>query len=228
MNASLMIISFGFACILCFMTSSLLNAQEVKCKVLVPEISTSYEGGCKRGLAEGKGRATGVDQYEGEFKKGYPHGKGKYIWKNGNSYEGEWKKGMRDGYGRMIIKMEEKDSTIVGHWSEDNYLGEEKFPYKLNQKSINIMNIRFVRLDKDKNQIEVIFNENGKPISIYNFGVTELSGHYSTITKTDFAKTLNSVTFPFRAEINADGYSFDFTLNQSGRWRITVEVTTRR
>jgi hypothetical protein len=206
-----------------------INAQEPNtCKVLLTEISGSYEGECKKGLADGFGKATGVDQYEGEFKKGYPNGKGKYLWKNGDSYEGEWEKGMRDGYGRMIIKMELKDSTMTGYWSENTFIGQEKFPYKVNQKSINIVNIRFARLNNDKNQIEIVFNENSKPIPVYNFGVTELIGHYSTITKTDFSKTLNSITFPFRGEINAGSYYFDFTINQNGMWRITIDVATKK
>lgn len=216
-------------CILLFRTSSVINAQgTANCKVYIPEISGSYEGECKKGLADGIGKATGVDWYEGEFKKGYPNGKGKYTWNNGDSYEGEWKKGARDGYGRMIIKMEPKDSIIAGFWSKNTFIGQEKFPYKVNQKSINIVNIRFSRLGQDKNQIEVVFNENGKPVPVYGFNVTELIGHYANVTKTDFSKTLNSITFPFRGEVNADSYYFDFTISQSGMWRITIDVATKK
>ena len=39
-------------------------AQET-CKVLKPEISGSYLGDCKKGLANGKGIARGTDGYEG-------------------------------------------------------------------------------------------------------------------------------------------------------------------
>lgn len=212
-----------------FFLNFMADAQEpANCKVLLPEISGSYEGECKKGLADGLGKATGVDQYEGEFKKGYPNGKGKYTWKNGDSYDGEWGKGMRNGYGQMTIKAEPKDSITVGYWSDNTFIGAEKFTYKVNQKSINIVNIRFAHLNNEKNQIDVIFNENGKPIPIYGFGVTELVGHYSNITKSDFSKTINSVVFPFRAEVNAGGYYFDFTLNQSGMWRITVDVATKK
>lgn len=223
------LIKLCLICILCFITGFMVDAQDTEnCKVLLPEISASYEGECKKGLADGLGKATGIDQYEGEFKKGYPNGKGKYIWKNGDSYDGEWEKGMREGYGHMIIKTDLKDSILIGYWSDNTFIGEEKFPYKVNQKSINIMNIRFAHLKNEKNQINVIFNENGKPIPIYGFGVTELVGHYSNITKSDFSKTINSVTFPFRAEVNAGGYYFDFTLNQIGTWRITVDVATKK
>ena len=44
------------------------------CKVLMKEISGSYSGECKKGLADGKGEAKGVDRYIGAFKKGLPDG----------------------------------------------------------------------------------------------------------------------------------------------------------
>jgi hypothetical protein len=53
------------------------------CKVLLPALSGNYEGGCKKGLADGKGKASGTDVYEGEFSKELPHGKGTYTWSNG-------------------------------------------------------------------------------------------------------------------------------------------------
>ncbi|MGV8092965.1 MAG: hypothetical protein AB2L24_14000 [Mangrovibacterium sp.] len=55
----------------------MINAQETNtCKVLLTEISGSYEGECKKGLADGFGKATGVDQYEGELKKRLPEREG--------------------------------------------------------------------------------------------------------------------------------------------------------
>ncbi|MEN6453498.1 MAG: hypothetical protein ABFD10_04500 [Prolixibacteraceae bacterium] len=222
-------IKLSMTCLLFVITTSVMNGQgSGTCHVLIPEISGSYEGECKKGLADGMGKATGVDQYEGEFKKGYPNGKGKYTWKNGDNYEGEWKKGVRDGYGLMTINMEPKDSIITGYWLENTFVGQEKFPYKVNQKSINIVNIRFSRLGQEKNQIEVVFNENSKPVPVFGFNVTELIGHYANITKTDFSKTLNSIIFPFRGEVNADSYYFDFTINQNGMWRITIDVATKK
>ena len=82
------------------------NAQ-TQCKVLKPEISGSYVGECKKGLADGLGEATGTDFYKGEFVKGWPEGKGTYLWTNGATYQGEWKKGMRDGIGTYLYKKNE-------------------------------------------------------------------------------------------------------------------------
>ena len=69
-----------------------LYGQTSECKVLKPEISGTYVGSCKQGLASGEGEATGIDFYKGEFVKGLPHGKGTYIWKNGATYTGDWKR----------------------------------------------------------------------------------------------------------------------------------------
>ena len=44
-------------------------AQQTDCKVTMPKLSGTYTGGCKKGLAQGKGIAQGVDRYEGQFYK---------------------------------------------------------------------------------------------------------------------------------------------------------------
>jgi hypothetical protein len=54
------------------------------CKVLLPALSGSYEGSCKKGVADGRGKASGTDAYEGEFRKGLPDGKGTCTWSNGD------------------------------------------------------------------------------------------------------------------------------------------------
>ena len=53
------------------------------CSVSVDSLKGEYNGDCKKGKAEGKGTAVGIDSYKGNFKNGYPNGEGKYIWKNG-------------------------------------------------------------------------------------------------------------------------------------------------
>ena len=67
------------------------NESKVNCKVLVDALSDKYEGRCKKGLAHGKGIATGIDTCEGKFKNGFPHGQGVYTWKNSDVYDGNWK-----------------------------------------------------------------------------------------------------------------------------------------
>ena len=67
-----------FICAFCFS-----NIFSQPCSVNVDSLKGQYVGSCKKGKADGKGTATGVDSYIGNFKKGYPDGYGKYTWKNG-------------------------------------------------------------------------------------------------------------------------------------------------
>jgi len=123
------------------------------CKVLYDAINTNYEGGCKKGLAHGKGIAKGEDTYEGNFKKGLPHGKGTYTYAEGDNYTGAWKGGERNGYGTYndtqggkyvgtwkqglkhgegtyYLKMDNRDTTLAGIWKDDEYVGpKQKKPY---------------------------------------------------------------------------------------------------
>lgn len=201
--------------------------QTSACQVLLPQIAGSYEGECKKGLAEGMGKAQGIDFYEGYFKKGYPDGHGKYAWKDGATFEGEWKKGQKNGYGVLTNHPGLRDTILTGYWIDDDYIGTEKSPYKVNNKGINIIGLNVTRVGSDKDQIVVEFNKNGKPLSIYSFSVTEILGGYSTISKSDFSKTLLNVRFPFRAEMAGGAYVFDVTISQRGSWKIIVNVTEK-
>jgi hypothetical protein len=108
--------------------SSNICGQQIDCKVIVPEISGSYTGGCKNGLASGKGIAQGIDSYEGQFSKGMPNGKGIYKWANGTWYEGQWKDGIKEGLGKMVLA----DSVVIGYWKDGKYVGDRPArPYKI-------------------------------------------------------------------------------------------------
>ncbi|GAB1394994.1 hypothetical protein MASR1M60_31580 [Rhodocyclaceae bacterium] len=79
--------------------------SQTPCKVADQDIAASYKGGCKDGLADGKGEARGRDSYVGEFKAGLPHGQGTYVWADSNKncrtakcvrkFVGEWSQGRR-------------------------------------------------------------------------------------------------------------------------------------
>jgi hypothetical protein len=125
--------------ILFLFCSNYVFGQQIDCKVIVPEISGSYTGGCKNGFASGKGIAKGTDSYEGQFSRGMPDGKGTYRWANGTWYEGQWKNGVKEGKGKMVFP----DSVIVGYWKEGNYVGERlPAPYKITRSmSVSRYNI---------------------------------------------------------------------------------------
>ena len=114
-----------------FLTSPFFLSAQKNCKVLVPEIDSIYTGKCKKGLANGKGTAIGIDSYTGKFSKGYPHGRGTYNWANGDAYTGNWKEGKRSGAGKLTLKLQETDSIIDGLWDDDKYMGAKPIPPKM-------------------------------------------------------------------------------------------------
>jgi hypothetical protein len=76
------------------------NAAGQACKVLDPELQSSYAGPCVNGLAEGEGRASGIATYEGGFKAGKKHGRGVKTWPTGDRYEGAFVDGVKEGQGK--------------------------------------------------------------------------------------------------------------------------------
>jgi hypothetical protein len=112
------------------------NVSAQDCVVTKEELKGTYSGDCKKGKADGKGKAIGKDSYEGEFKGGTPEGKGLYTWSNGNEYRGEFQKGLKEGKGVLVLKRENKgDSILEGYWKKDTYVGKYEHPYRVINKS---------------------------------------------------------------------------------------------
>ena len=86
------------------------------CKVLDPELQSTYSGPCVSGLAEGEGRATGSAEYEGGFKAGMKHGKGVKRWPNGDRYEGGFANDRKHGRGTY--------EWGRGPWQGERYEGD--------------------------------------------------------------------------------------------------------
>jgi hypothetical protein len=139
------------------------SGAKTECKVNMPSIDQNYTGGCRNGLAHGKGIAVGVDIYEGRFRNGLPHGFGKYIWENGDTYEGRWRNGMKHGRGVLITKSDDGDIISRGTWRNDEFVGERKIaPYSLG----NILNLKkhSIRKTGDENMILVTLYQNNRII----------------------------------------------------------------
>jgi hypothetical protein len=96
-----------------------LAAEQVACKVVDAQLQGFYEGGCRRGLAHGKGVAKGVATYEGEFRNGLKEGRGVKTWPWGDRYEGEFKADRKDGRGVYTWGGETA-------WADQRYEGEFK------------------------------------------------------------------------------------------------------
>jgi hypothetical protein len=213
---------------LSFILSDAIMAQ-TSCGVLLPAISQSYSGDCKRGLADGTGQATGDDFYKGEFSKGLPEGKGIYIWKNGAKYEGEWKKGMRDGKGIYIHKFEGRDSILDGIWKEDKYLGKKALPPYVIEYRDGVGHISCVRTG-DRPYVKYVFSRNGGISN--NMNGLFLQGSSGTEFQSSNYCGFEYIDFPFHGSLRFSApnnfYSailrceVRLTINQPGAWVVTI------
>lgn len=89
-----------FCAVLSFAATSVV--AQAPCRVLDPELAGAYAGGCKDGLANGYGEASGSAEYKGEFRAGRKHGKGTKVWASGDRYEGNFADDMKHGTGRYV------------------------------------------------------------------------------------------------------------------------------
>jgi hypothetical protein len=209
------VILFGFV--------SMLNAQNL-CKVLKPEISVSYVGMCKNGLADGTGEATGEDFYKGEFVKGLPDGKGTYIWKNGATYDGEWEKGMRDGYGIYSYKFQNSDSILEGEWKNDKYLGKKALPPYVIEYRNNIGRVSCIRTG-DRPYVRYVFARGGVSGLL-------MQGSSGTENLTTSFTGFEQVSFPFKCNLKFYAPNawmtamldceLRLTINQPGAWVVNI------
>jgi hypothetical protein len=79
-----------------------LAAAAGDCRVLDPELQGTYQGGCRNGLANGEGVASGSAFYSGTFRKGMKHGRGVKRWPWGDRYEGEFRDDRKHGQGMYV------------------------------------------------------------------------------------------------------------------------------
>lgn len=202
--------------------------SQQKCKVLLPAIAGSYVGKCKKGLAHGKGKATGIDSYEGMFRKGLPNGKGTYIWSTGQKYEGHWLHGERDGLGVYIVKIDGKDSITEGVWKNNTYMGPPPKPPKVSA-SVNIDKYHFTKR-ADGNLIRINIYQNGSHnASVENF---TLAGNSGNEVRLGYTTGFDNVTFPFECKVAyltwnklhtyQQYVTFEFRITEPGEWVVSI------
>jgi hypothetical protein len=219
-----MITRLFFVLIIAF--GSNLYAQTSDCKVIKESISGSYTGGCKNGLAQGKGIAQGIDRYEGQFAKGLPSGTGKYLWANGVYYEGEWKKGLMDGAGKMVYP----DSTVTGIWKEDKYMGKRAIaPYSI-VRSLSVARSTITKTKDGNYRVKIQIKQGGSDNTTiedfslaYDSGSEYRSGNYYGI---------ENITFPLSVKVKYRSWNqlrttqydviFEFIINDPGSWDVTL------
>ncbi|MCD6556828.1 MAG: hypothetical protein J7K64_06505 [Bacteroidales bacterium] len=203
------------------------NAQE-DCKVLVPEIDSIYTGKCKKGFAQGKGTAIGVDSFTGKFYRGWPS-KGTYTWANGDSYTGEFRKGKRNGEGILTLKLADRDSIMEGLWEEDLYLG----PKPKAPKIINKFQIDRYTLSKSggmKERVLINFLQNGnRNTTITNLRIDASNG---VETKIGYSQGFEFIKFPVTIKVsyttmnklNTSSHDaiFEFEIFEPGDWVVDI------
>jgi len=126
---SVYLLAFIFSIMMNF---SFIYAQQdnSSCKVITKELVGRYSGGCKNGLANGNGDATGAYHYVGAFKDGMPNGTGTYYYSEYEYYNGSFQDGIKEGKGEMhYIRKSMPDSVIKGYWSGGEFKGSKYTTY---------------------------------------------------------------------------------------------------
>lgn len=208
---------------------SILYAQE-ECKVLLPEISGSYTGKCKKGLAHGKGLAVGTDTYEGRFLKGLPDGDGKYTWADGRVYEGSWTEGMRDGKGIMTYPTAGENSIVTGYWKKDEYIGTEFIPpYKVTRNQ-GLVRYSIRKVNEVGSGFSVgLYLAGSFNTDIDNFTMVPSSGQEFESGR---KRGIENAIVPYNVSIKYRVWNqmhsqqhdvyFDFTINEPGTFEVTI------
>jgi hypothetical protein len=197
------------------------------CRVLVPGLQGVYKGGCKDGLAYGKGTANGTDVYTGSFRNGYPNGKGTYTWGTGNTYKGEWNMGLREGNGVFTGKIYGRDTVLAGVWKNDKYIGPKPSPPKVSVK-YNVVSTSFSRTGEG-NKITISFSQNGIVNFIEALDITANSGN--EVQSGNYTKIWD-ISFPFKCKINYRSWNslrtqiydciLEFEITEPGSWDLRV------
>jgi hypothetical protein len=214
---------------LLMLTFNAMAQDTTACKVLKEEIAARYKGGCKKGLAHGKGVATGIDRYEGRFKNGLPHGVGIYKWITGEIYEGEFKEGKRQGKGTYTFKFKGRDSTYNGLWKDD-ILTKVVYPPKyVVEQNLNVTRYTVQRMNSGK-RVLFSFKQNGSEnSSLMEFNLIANSGSSASLGS---SRGFENVEFPVTCRLTYTTLTpmksatirvqFEITINEPGDWLITI------
>ena len=176
--------------------------------------------------------------YVGDQKNGQPDGMGVLTDTSGSVFKGSFKKGKKEGYGELSYKnIYDRDTTLVGYWKKDQYIGIYEYPYKVISKSYMISNasITYEPANPSGNIIEV-------SVESVSGGSATLSGEMPKPTLTEYTFNKGSfqemfprtnqqkrniyifqnVIFPIQAVFRFGGQDITVDFNETKNYKITV------
>jgi len=214
--------------LLCYIPHSFSQQNDSNCRVLLKEISGSYHGGCKDGLADGKGTASGEDSYTGTFKNGLPEGKGVYKYKNGNMFFGYWKNGLKNGKGEFKNLIDGKATIVKGYWKDGDYVGitEPDEEYRITNLTA-IENYKIKNEKGDRDFIEISFEKVNKKYIPRDLEVTISSGYK---IEQNFKVIIQDYIFPVNCDMHftipttggTRQCNFGFTIYKPGKFEVFI------
>lgn len=220
-----------------FLFSIIIYSQD--CVVDKESLKGTYTGDCKKGKANGKGKAVGTDTYEGEFKSGLPDGEGIYTWSNGNVFSGKYSKGLRNGKGIMTFKKESgQDSIVEGFWKKDIYIGRYERPWIVHARTGSIRDVDIEFTPDAVRRIKFIITNTtggaqtvtGATMPRYTIdNVQVLKGDYERLTSLEthlksMESSLMEVIFPFRAKFNMGREEIEIEFLESGSYQVNIQI----
>ncbi len=232
-----------------FFIFSIVPAKGQECKVLLDEIAGNYSGECKKGMANGLGKAVGkLAIYEGQFRKGLPDGEGTVTFMDGRKFTGEWKNGEIYGFGEFTGNDEKvQKGYFKGTIENFRYMGEDKSSLQgyriLETERLDNATYTFVNSDPSGNTVTIkIFENNIREIT--NFEILKITSGVIQLV-TNQGGRLNAeivrVTFPITlglryiipygtqdttlpggvANLNSPR-RIEFTIMEPGQWTVTI------
>jgi hypothetical protein len=215
--------------ILILVSGSMLYAQKT-CQVLMPEISGSYTGKCKKGLANGRGLAIGTDTYEGRFSKGLPDGKGKYTWADGRIFEGTFKEGVIEGQGTMIYPRTGEDSVVTGIWQGETYYGPVPVPsYKIG-RTMSVVRYTIRKINDMGSGVRIgIFLGGNYNVELTDFSLVSDTGEQIMLGQ---RYAIQNAVVPYSVYLKYRTWNhlhtqqhdviFEFTINEPGTFEVAI------
>ena len=220
-------------------TISVAQTNNQDCKVLLTTINQSYNGECKKGLANGKGEATGLHKYSGVFKNGAPNGNGIYSFSDSVYYVGSFLDGLKEGKGEMHDhRSGAADTLIKGYWSGGEYRGKTYVTY------ISDVLYKFDRVDisptkESGNRISIeISTTSGTPndqlnaysgtvvslvelVSMENNSLIKFLSDFQSATKATWVFEITKFPIKLRGRLS-NGQNFNLELFKAANWTVRL------